>query len=147
MNRIIFALLLTAALPALSAEIRKWVDPDGTVHYSDQPPAGVQDRKLDIKPRPASPAAPAQSLSDKEIEFRKRRMEAENARLKEEKAAADAQARQQSCERAKGQLSMLQAGGRVVRFNARGEREFLSDEDRGREMAAAQRDVDQWCGK
>ncbi len=42
MLRILSSLML-ALLATTSAycEVYKWVDPDGTVHYSDQPPSGA----------------------------------------------------------------------------------------------------------
>ncbi|NND54667.1 MAG: DUF4124 domain-containing protein [Gammaproteobacteria bacterium] len=45
-NRIIFVLLLLCA-GAVSAQVYKWVDEDGVVHYSDQPHPGAE--RVDIK--------------------------------------------------------------------------------------------------
>ncbi|MGB5354977.1 MAG: DUF4124 domain-containing protein [Woeseia sp.] len=45
-NRIIFVLLLLAA-GAVSAQVYKWVDEDGVVHYSDQPAPGAE--RVEIK--------------------------------------------------------------------------------------------------
>ncbi len=37
--RLLVALVLSAALPAAAQTIYRWTDPDGTVHYSDDPSA------------------------------------------------------------------------------------------------------------
>lgn len=54
---VVFAMLLVAAGSA-SAQVYRWVDAKGRVHYSnDTPPPGAKAAKLDIeaKPGPASP--------------------------------------------------------------------------------------------
>lgn len=68
-NRIIFVVLLLCA-GAVSAQVYKWVDADGVVHYSDQPAPGAE--RIEIKQntqrppatsnasRPAARTAPAQ---------------------------------------------------------------------------------------
>ncbi|MFA9438123.1 DUF4124 domain-containing protein [Uliginosibacterium sp. sgz301328] len=44
------------------AEVYRWTDRDGRVHYGDQPPAGVSARRVDasVNVVPAVPRAPAQ---------------------------------------------------------------------------------------
>ena len=39
----------------------------------------------------------------------------------------------------------LQSGQRIVRFNTQGEREFLDDAGRAKEMEEAQKSVSEWC--
>ena len=56
MRLLLAVMLLMAALPA-GAQIYRWVDAKGTVHYSNEaPPAGVKATKVDIdaQPGPAS---------------------------------------------------------------------------------------------
>lgn len=148
MKRLLGIALTGFAFSASAAAVHKWVDENGKVHYSDQPPPGkTNSQKTDIPVRPALPAPPSKSLADKEMEFRKRRMEAEETRIKQEKAEMEARSRQQNCDLALGRLNALQAGGRIVRFNAQGEREFLGDDERPREIAAARTDAERWCKK
>jgi len=61
MRYILFMICALAAASA-NAEIHKWVDSEGKVHYTDEPPpAKAQSRPLTIKPAPAPTpeAAPA----------------------------------------------------------------------------------------
>jgi glutaredoxin len=41
--------LLVAAAAPLSADMYKWTDENGKVHYSDSPPPGKKAKKLDLK--------------------------------------------------------------------------------------------------
>ena len=57
MKRLLTLALLLAALPA-SAVMYKWVDQDGKVHYSDQPPpSGAKKSGVMNAPSPGAPAA------------------------------------------------------------------------------------------
>src|ERR1041385_3136729 len=44
------------ALPAAAADVYRWVDEKGTVHYSNEaPPKGVKSSKVDIDAEPRAP--------------------------------------------------------------------------------------------
>jgi len=49
-------LLLLLCAAAASAQVYKWVDEDGIVHYTDQPVPGAE--RIDIESRPTSRSAP-----------------------------------------------------------------------------------------
>ncbi|HSS47233.1 MAG TPA: DUF4124 domain-containing protein [Burkholderiales bacterium] len=154
----LIVLLLLSAV-ASAAGVYKWVDSDGTVHYSDQPPPGaVKEQNLDNKSGtpPASSgasgtenaapkAAGPKTYIEQNAEFRKRQVEAEEKRAKEEKALAEAKERQQNCERARSSLESLQSGQRVTKYNEKGERAYLDDNERAQEIVSAQKAVDSWC--
>ncbi|HVS25853.1 MAG TPA: DUF4124 domain-containing protein [Burkholderiales bacterium] len=142
-----------------SADVYKWVDSDGTVHYSDQPPPGaVKEQSLSNKSgtppgssgasgagNAAPNAAGPKTYIEQDAEFRKRQVEAEEKHAKEEKVLAEAKGRQQNCEHARSSLQSLQSGQRVVKYNEKGERVYLDDNERGQEIANAQKSVDSWC--
>ena len=53
MRPILAASLLALAVPAMAADIYRWVDEKGTVHYSNgSPPAGVKTTKVDVEAEP-----------------------------------------------------------------------------------------------
>jgi hypothetical protein len=153
MYRLLPLLFLLAAAPA-HAQVFKWVDASGNTHYSDQPPPASTTgaKKLNVQSQPASPAeqqgskaSTGKSISEKEMEFRKRRVEGEEATAKQDKAEADAKLRQQNCGQARGTLRSLQEGRRITRYNNAGERVYLGDDMRAQETARAQKDVETWC--
>ncbi len=147
-----FVLVLLAATSAY-CEVYKWVDPDGTVHYSDQPaPGATQEETLNIRSGAAAGAgtgaqkAPGpKTYIEQDSEFRKRQVEAEEKAKKEQKALAEAKEAQQNCERARSSLQSLQTGQRVTVYNEKGERAYLDDNARAQEIANTQKAVDFWC--
>jgi len=132
------------------AQQYKWVDPNGRVQYGDTPPPGVQATPL--KPPPGGASAPAaapkmdaaKDLSP-EAAFRKRQQERQEAEEKAAKERTDAEAKRVNCEQSQGALRTLQSGQRISTTNAAGERVFIDDEERAKEIERTQRAVNEWC--
>jgi hypothetical protein len=90
------------------------------------------------------PSAP-KSLADKELESKKKALEAEEA-AKKQKTDAERQAKLASaCNETSGVIKGLETGGRASKFNAKGEREFISDEDRPKHIAALKKEFADNC--
>lgn len=58
MRRLPFAIMLLASAAVSAGTIYKWVDGQGTIHYSDQPRPGATELQLESSPR-VSPPAPS----------------------------------------------------------------------------------------
>lgn len=157
MNRNAFLAAVGAATLLLgnpAFAICKWKDANGRTQYADQPPPGVQCGNT-IKVQPPSPAPTAGGAADggafppsaqeKEMEFRKRRLEREEANKKSELDRANLEIKKQNCETARNRHNGLMGGGRVVRFDANGQRFFLSDQEVEAEIAEARKQADQFC--
>lgn len=150
---------LLASLPGAAAAQYAWIDANGVRQYSDLPPPPSVPEARILKGMPgrgsanaapaaaAVPASPAEnakggnSLSEKNAEFLKRRAEQAEKEKKaaaEEKLAAD---RARNCERAQGYLRILESDRRVAHIASNGERAFLTDEQRARELSEARRAV------
>ncbi len=143
------------ALLAVPAQAQwKWRDANGRVVISDlPPPREVPDKDVLQRPDPPRVAAPAaaaasapaaaasgaaaKAVTDPELEERKRRAEQEQAQQRKADEAKTAALRRDNCQRARDQLAMLDSGQRMVRMNANGEREFLSDAQRAQEAQRA----------
>ena len=150
------ALALCVALPA-SAQLYKWVDSNGKVHYTDRPPSGsVKSQQMREAAQPtATPTAKQakdeagkgepRTLDEREQAFRKRQAEA--AKAEEEQAKKDAKAKEKAeyCKRAKEALASLEIGGRQARVNEKGERYYLSDAQIAQETAKARQNVADTC--
>lgn len=159
---VLVSMLVFTALA--SAQMYRWVDKDGRVHYTaTPPPPGVKARTLQAPAAPA-PATDEAAKDDaakdagakdarkgpltpaeQEQEFRKRQLEAQKAREKEALAAKDAEIKQENCRRARESLATFESGQRISRTNAQGERYYLDDDARARETDAARRAVQDWC--
>ena len=151
--------LLLAAAPGWAA-VYKWVDQDGKVHYSDQPPPETAKKQDVLKARRAPstpPAPPAAEEGDKaaakgpktpaeqEMEFRKRRLEAAEAEAKRQQEAQANEEKKRNCAQARSRLTALETGGRVTRYGPNGEQLYLSDDEMARELGEARRVADSWC--
>jgi len=138
----------TLALPA--AAQWKWRDQRGQTQYSDTPPppgtpekdilqrpnSGSQSRSVTTTPAAsAASAAPTTTPVDSELEAKRKKAEQEVTDKKKADDAKLAAARAENCTRAKAQMRTLDSGTRLSRTNEKGEREFLDDKAREKEVA------------
>ena len=137
------ALALTA--PA-HAELYKWTDSQGKVHYSDQPPTtNAQTIKSATTGQAETTTQATQSLDAKDQAYQKRRKEAEEARAKAEKEAEQARIQRENCAKARSNLSTLQNTPRVYSTNAAGQRTYMDDAARASALANSQKAVSDFC--
>jgi len=128
------------------ADLYKWTDAQGKVHYSDQPPtAKAQLIKNGAAGQADATAQATQSLDAKDQAYQKRRKEAEEARTKAEKEAEQARVRRENCAKARNNLSTLQNSPRVYSTDAAGQRTYMDDAARARELASSQKAVSDFC--
>jgi hypothetical protein len=159
----IVAFALSLAMAAASAQSYKWVDKDGKVGYGDTPPPGAK-VTTPLKTSPASGAQPAPQAAagkdaakdarkgpltpaEQEQAFRKRKLEDDEARKKQEDALAADLGRKQNCVGAQETVREIESGQRIARTDAKGERYYVDDEQRAKDLAAARRSAADWCGK
>ncbi|HSD61231.1 MAG TPA: DUF4124 domain-containing protein [Burkholderiales bacterium] len=150
-------LLLALAAPAY-AQLYKWVDADGKVHYSDQPPPATaqKEQKLNIRTTPpesaapstegeapaAKPAAGPTTPAEREMEYRKRKVEEEQ---KQQKAEAEQKANQENCLNAQRRARSYQEEGRIFTVDEKGERVYMDDDARMRNLRDAQLEIAKYC--
>ena len=153
MRKTLVVLLMTFAAAAAQAQIQCWTNKDGRRECGDTPPPGVKVREISGASAPA-PAAKDGAKSAKkgpltpaeqEQAFRKRQIDAEKAREKEDKERADAAAKAENCARAQEGLRALQSGQRIARTDEKGERYYLDEAQTAAETAKAQQMVSQSC--
>lgn len=153
---ILYTLAFALIAPLTHAQVYKWVDKDGKVQYSDQPPAPNQTTSAPQRltsttsSSAATPAASgekpaAEKAPDKNKEFEKRRIDATEKAKKEEDAAKLALQKQERCDEAKGNVKSLESGIRISRTDANGERTFLDDDQRAKELERTQKIMADAC--
>ena len=130
---------------AAKADVYRWVDSQGKVQYSDQPPLGVNAQKMTVRSLGAQPEAGTKSYQEKDQEFRKRKVEQEEQSKKQAQNDQQLKIRQDNCSRAKGRLASLQAGGRIAKVTEKGEREYLDENGIAAAIVDAQKAVAGWC--
>lgn len=143
MKRILVLACALAASTAAFGQLYKWVDKDGKVTYSDQPPPAQQTKQLNLNTGVASP--PTRSAIERDKEIEKGRVEArEKAKVaseKERKSEID----QQNCRAARAYLKTVESGVRVSTMDDKGEQVILDDEQIAAERVKAQKAVDEAC--
>lgn len=120
-----------------------WQDEKGVRQYSDvPPPASVPQERIlkspgqTVRPAPtaAQPTAAPSSLAEREADFQKRRAEATEKQQKDQEQARQDAERKRNCERLAQYGRALESGERIRGVTPSGERNYLSDEEREREL-------------
>ncbi len=144
-GRLFFLCGLALVTPA-QADLYKWTDAQGKVHYSDQPPTvNAQAIKSGAAGQAEATTEATRSLDAKDQAFQKRREEAEKARAKAEKEAEEARIKRENCTKARNNLSTLQNMPRVYTTNAAGQRVYMDDTARASALANSQKAVSDFC--
>lgn len=148
MIRRILASMLVLACASAGAALYKWVDEKGVTHYTEEPPPDRKATKIEIRSDgPAAKPEATESWKDKEVEFRRRRLEKERTEAAAEaEAKRAAQLRQQNCLRARDALDTLTRGRPIYRVNEKGERVYMEDAERDQETRRWRKEADTWCG-
>jgi hypothetical protein len=135
---------LLAAGAAAHAQIHRWVDERGVVHYGERPPSGTASRP--VEDRMATPAPAPKSGADsaqQEREFQQRRIDRERREKQAQQQAAQAKAQ---CERERRRLAQLREARRVfVGVDEKGERRYMDDAERAAAVERQEAVVAQRC--
>ncbi|MBU1689482.1 MAG: DUF4124 domain-containing protein [Gammaproteobacteria bacterium] len=153
MRQLLTIVSMLVLATAAQAGVTRWVDAEGKVHYSDQtpPPTARSQKNLNLKNNPTLPQAAPDSkdgektLAERELESRKRRVQAEETAAKQAKDQEEEKSRKANCAQARNQLQALQEGQRMTKFNEKGERFFLEDNDRAKAIEEAKKSAYSWC--
>lgn len=138
--RPLIALLLALSVTDAPAQVYKWVDEKGRVHYGEKPPAASKPSTVKPPAAPANAPAKAQDLQTQELEFRRRQLKkAED----EQRQARDAANREARCNNAKERLAIAEQAALYRR--EKGERVFLSDAEHKAEVEARRANVTEYC--
>lgn len=140
---------LPLAAPAL-ADVYKWTDSQGQVHYADRPPnqapAPAQRLGTGADPRREAEAEAARrALADKLSATKQKQQQEQEAQAKRQAALEDQARKDERCRKARDRVTLLAQGGRIARINAQGERYFLDDAQREAETIQAQREMEEIC--
>ncbi len=147
-----------------SAEIHKWVDKDGNVHYSDSPPSDVITEKIQPPPAPSkddirrAQAAANVLIEQQRASADQRAQGREEKRLQKADSQVTAAIEERVCLDARMQLEVLKAPQTPVyrddqgKWRAswrhdtyKGERTYLDDADRPTALTRARKNVEAHC--
>lgn len=145
MSAALIALAAAVSLPAAAATY-KWTDANGRVVYSDQPPpVSVKSEIVGGAPPPSNPNA-VKEMAAQDMEIKKRQMDRAEADKKAEKDRTLATRRQDLCLIVRGKIKELGASQvAVYKYNEKGERVYLDDAERRKELESNQELEKKYC--
>lgn len=144
MKRYLTVCLLLLSFNAHSA-LTKWVDADGKVHYSDEPPPlNVEAKKLTTPSQPSG--VPTQkTYVEQEAELRKTQKTMEEAEQKAAKQQEETLAKQKYCASLRATLTTLENSPSIATYNEKGERVIMDDAARRKEIEEARKQISSNC--
>ena len=154
-----------AMLPALACAQWQWIDKDGRTVFSDRsPPSDIPARNILKQPGGKAPPVPAEAqapadvsasagtpvaktavanvpkISGKDAALEEKKKAAELEEQTKKKAAEEkfAKDKAENCERVRKSLEMFASGQRIRTTNAKGEPEYMTDDQRAAETKRLQ---------
>ena len=149
-NYISLAICIFLALP-VQAEVYKWTDEQGRVHFSDKPPTEDTPEYQVRTPASAANASPQESLTDAErrarqsklsdsLEAERREMEQAEAKRKEQRAV-----REHNCKVARAELHTSSNVNRIFDYDKQGNMVYYSEAQKQIYLESKRAAVRKWC--
>lgn len=152
MNKLLYiSILLISCISFTQAEVYKWVDDKGQVHYSEKPPARQKSEQIQIQST-GEQSAPPRQQADKESHLREQQkllkaFEEERQYNKEQEAKKEKieATRSRNCVIAKNNLRSYETANRIFKIDENGNRVYMPDSSREQAIQRARDDVERWC--
>ena len=143
MRRPSIALALLLVAPLACAQVYKWTDAHGTVHYSETPPpTGTKYSQVSVNTGSSAPAgegsAPAAAPSGSNTSTQG------NSNTPQAPVEDTPENRAKLCTSLKANISTLQGSGPVVMSNG-GQQQLLNADQRKQQLDASQSQYSQYC--
>ncbi len=133
--------MLLASLDVSAARFYKSTDENGNVVFSDRP-ANSTSEQIDMQVFTPDLPAPPVPTTKKAVEEAERKDEKKAA--KEDLKALQA-TRDENCKKAKSRLQQLQTVSRLYSEDDKGNRTYVTDEDRVKQLTDARTLTKEWC--
>ena len=147
--RYCIAVLLVLLSANAHAELHKWVDAAGNVHYSDAaPPADASEQQVHIPQAPAAAPgeAPAEkSIMEREADLKKALKAREDAAQQAAVEQKNAAIRKQNCANSQNSLRALENAPRIASYDAAGNQVIIDDATRQNKIEQARKAVSEFC--
>ena len=128
------------------ADVYKWIDEDGQVHYSQQPPPGQQAEMIKAPPPPAIDPAKAQQEIDTLIEQQKAdELASEDKTIQAGKEQERANQLKANCQAAKRNLKAYQDNPGRRLMDDKGNVTRPTEEERQQKIRESQQKVKEFC--
>lgn len=147
MQRLLIAVALLALTPLATAQVYKWKDAGGTVHYSQTPPdQGTNYKEVKTTGSAKPLAAPAATTAEASSAATPSGVSTPTPQAPAAPIANTPENRDKLCDALKGNIAALQGNGPVV-MNQGGKTVALDEAQRKQQAEAAQAQQAQFCAK
>ena len=126
----IIAIAATASTAAIADDIYKSTDAEGNVHYEDRPTGDPGEERLTLSFKRTDRNAIQQRARTQQESLSARREKAEEGKRTAAEQKAEAEERNQKCDRYRGQLQTMVQSRRLYREDENGERVYLDESER-----------------
>ena len=139
------SLFLLLASPGSWAEVYRWVDAQGQVHFEDRNQAQSGSDTRSYRPPAATVEDPQQRLDKTRKLLNAYRAERQQAREQREQEKQELAKRARQCAIARDKLRQYQQYGAIYRLDDEGKRVYLSDQEREVLIERSQDEIARWC--
>jgi len=126
------------------ADVYKWTDDDGNVHYSQHPPVDGDAEVIKDPPKVDS----AQALRDlRELRIKQQKTEQEESRRNEEAGKKEEYltTKEDNCNKARDKLLNLQNARMIRALDDQGNVVRATEEEHQARITASKANIDEWC--
>lgn len=129
-----------------SAQVYRWVDKDGKVHYSDKKPKDAPVKEMPIESQPSDPEAAEKTMAElRAANTDITTTDAERKKVADEMANANAD-KERRCKSARADLELLKSVNRYFTVDDKGNRVYDNDAQLESRRVVARAKVADLCG-
>lgn len=137
--------LLPFVAGAASAEVYRWVDEQGQVHFEDHSQAQSANGARSYAPPAAVVDDPQQRMDKTRKLLNAYQAERQQAREQKQQRQQEQAKRTRQCAIARDRLRQYQQYGAVYRLDDAGKRVYLSEQERAALIQRSRDDIARWC--
>ncbi len=141
----VFAAAALALAASADAQVYKWKDAKGTVHYSDAPPIGTSYQKVQVNTNVATPVTPAPIPKDNASGNSAAQAAAQPAPASTAPVPDTADNRTKLCKQLDSNIALLNSNSPVLSNGSGGPPKDLNDAQRKQALTSAQSQKKQYC--
>jgi hypothetical protein len=143
MRRLSVALALLLVAPLATAQVYKWTDAQGTVHYSETPPPqGTKYNQVSVSTDTSTPASSSSSASSAAATSPPA---SDNGGQGSQQLPDTPENRTKFCASLKSNIGTLQGSAPVVVQGTGGQQQLLNADQRKQQLDASQSQYQQYC--
>lgn len=152
MKKLTIAALFGALLatPVMAAQYYKWIDEQGVTHYTETPPPETAKGATEVKVQTRTPSgaeAAVENLQKQREAATKSLTDAEKKKTPEKTSPskADKAENAERCKKLQANLVIMETNGRVSELDEKGEKRYLTEEEKTKRMDDARKQIKVLC--